>query len=65
MFELSVAEFAAVTAIEDETSQGLELLRASLNGVATTEEIQDWPNSIAQQITEAVLSINGLTDSGN
>ena len=65
VFELSVSEFAAVTAIEDETGQGLELLRASLNGVATVEEINDWPNTIAKQITEAVLSINGLTDPGN
>lgn len=65
VFELSVAEFAAVTAIEDEAGQGLELLRASLNGAATVEEINDWPNTIAKQITEAVLSINGLTDPGN
>ena len=65
MFELSVAEFAAVTEINNEQEAGVELIRASLNGVATAEEINDWPNSIAQQITDVVMSVNGLNDSGN
>jgi hypothetical protein len=63
--ELSAAEFTEVMAIEDEHEQLLELLTASLTIKVTPDEIMGWPNSIVNQLTDAVLSINGLNASGN
>ena len=64
IFELSAAEFAQVMTNENDTDQLAELLRLSLNDVATTEDILSWPNSIVNQISDAVMLLNGLTDSG-
>jgi len=63
--ELSAAEYTKVMDTEDEQAQLMELLTASLTIKVTPDEIMGWPNSIVNQLTDAVLSINGLNASGN
>tara|TARA_R110001632_G_scaffold67839_1_gene159392 strand:+ start:1463 stop:1714 length:252 start_codon:yes stop_codon:yes gene_type:complete len=63
--ELSAGEFEAVMSLpEDE--QGYALVFTSLvDQPESPQAIRDWPNTIVNTISEAVMALNGFTDQGN
>ena len=62
--ELSAAEFSTITNLPED-DQTIEMMRLSLEGNPSSEEILSWPNTIVTQILSSVMTINGLTDQGN
>ena len=66
IYELTAQMFRDIMAIEDEDTQLLTLLAASIeNGPKDPNDILRWPNSVVNQLTQQVMALNGLIDPGN
>ena len=64
--ELSAAEFAELSEIEDDNVQLFQMIYLSLTDKPDSPQaIQEWPNSIVNQLSSSVMALNGLADQGN
>ena len=63
--ELSAAEFSEVSKLDDD-NQFIQMLYLSLSDKPDSpQDILGWPNSIVNELSSLVMSLNGLTDQGN